>query len=327
MLSGKLVSIVIPNYNSQDFIVETLASIREQDYSRWECIIVDDYSTDKSFEIINDFIKNDSRFLLVKRPEDRLKGANACRNYGFEISKGDYINWFDSDDVMLPNFISSKIEALDGKTVFVIASCFFTNHDFSVKKYIPLDYKNNLFREYLMWRFKIVTNSILFKKSFLEAYNFKFDERIFKGQEMELFSRIFFQVANESTLFFKVLDMPTFLYRGHAQSSTSKNQIYNPKFKSSEIYTHFENLRFSMILRDNELIQSRYRLIINTLKKAVDNEDEKNKNTILVNLEKVFYSKNYFKITMLKLTVVFFSFSKLKFIPWDKFFKKMGVEI
>lgn len=45
-------------------------------------------------------MQNDSRFQYFKRPEDRVKGANACRNYGFELSRGEFVNWVDSDDVM-----------------------------------------------------------------------------------------------------------------------------------------------------------------------------------------------------------------------------------
>lgn len=325
MTNSALVSVIIPNYNSQDFILETLTSIQHQDYLNWECIIVDDHSTDGSCEVIDVFCEKDSRFKLVKRPDTRLKGANACRNYGLEISKGDYINWFDSDDVMLPNFLSSKIESKSEKTDFVITSCYFTNHDFSTKKYIPLDYKNNLFKEYLMWRFKIITNSILFKRKFLLENNFKFNESIYKGQEMELFSRIFFQVFNDSRISFQVLDIPTFLYRGHKQSSTSKNQVYNPKFKKSETFTLFRNLEFCLKLNDEELIQSRYRLIINMLKKAVDNKDEENKNYIIKALENMFISKNFCKIKFLKLVIMIFDCTRIKFIPWDKFFKKVGI--
>lgn len=323
--NDKLVSIVIPNYNSAAFILETLKSIQLQTYMNWECIVVDDFSTDASCEIISKFIQTDSRFRLEKRPIERTKGANACRNYGLEISTGEYVNWFDSDDVMLPNFISSKIEALNETTSFVIASSYFTNHDFTVKKYISLDYKDNLFKEYLMWRFKIVTNSVLFKKSFLVENNFTFNEQIFKGQEMELFSRIFFYVHNHSSIQFQVLDIPTFLYRGHSESSTSKNLNYNPQFKSSETYTLIRNLDLCLSLRDDELIQSRYRLLINILKKGVDNNHKENIERILNFIESTFCDKNYFKVKLLKFVVYTFFYLRLNFLPWDKVLKKIAI--
>ncbi len=104
-----LVSIIIPVFNRADLTIETLQSIQNQSYVNFECILVDDGSTDDSFAVISEFIKGDARFQLYTRPENRLKGANSCRNYGFEISKGKFINWFDSDDIMHPDFISSKM--------------------------------------------------------------------------------------------------------------------------------------------------------------------------------------------------------------------------
>lgn len=106
-MNNPLVSIIIPTYNRAHLIAETLESIVAQTYQNWECIIVDDGSTDNSAAVIAPFL-NDPRFQFHRRPEDRLKGANACRNYGFEISSGDFINWFDSDDIMLPQFLELK---------------------------------------------------------------------------------------------------------------------------------------------------------------------------------------------------------------------------
>ena len=98
-----LVSIIIPTFNRADIIHETLDSIKLQTYEKWECIIVDDGSNDNSIMVINEFVKTDNRFKFYDRPINKLKGANSCRNYGFEKSKGEFINWFDSDDIMHEN--------------------------------------------------------------------------------------------------------------------------------------------------------------------------------------------------------------------------------
>ncbi|MFT4668560.1 MAG: glycosyltransferase involved in cell wall biosynthesis [Flavobacteriaceae bacterium] len=109
----KKVSIIIPNFNRAHLIGETLDSIIGQTYLNWECIIVDDHSTDDSREVIQRYVAKDHRFSIVSRPNNRLKGANACRNYGFELSKGDYINWFDSDDLMTTDHIQLLVAALE----------------------------------------------------------------------------------------------------------------------------------------------------------------------------------------------------------------------
>src|SRR5690606_34265329 len=104
-MNDPLISIVIPTYNRAQFIAETLTSVKNQTYQNWECVVVDDGSTDNTIEIIQQFTASDDRFKLYSRPTNRPKGANACRNYGFEVSSGLYINWFDSDDIMAPTFI------------------------------------------------------------------------------------------------------------------------------------------------------------------------------------------------------------------------------
>ena len=118
----KLVSIVIPNYNRADLIRETLDSILSQSYSNWECIVVDDGSTDNSEEIIKEYLTQDDRFSLYKRPKDYPKGANACRNIGLSKTNGEYVIFFDSDDLMFENHIEVKVKALESRDYdFVIA--------------------------------------------------------------------------------------------------------------------------------------------------------------------------------------------------------------
>ena len=101
-----LVSIIIPTFNRAHLIKETLDSICFQTYTNWECIIVDDGSTDHTDTVLKNYIANDTRFQYHQRPQDRLSGGNAARNYGFELSKGSYINWLDSDDL----FTKDKLE-------------------------------------------------------------------------------------------------------------------------------------------------------------------------------------------------------------------------
>lgn len=98
-MNQHLVSIIIPNFNRGDLIRETLESIQSQTFHSWECLIVDDGSTDKSFEIIREFEKRDSRIRLIKRDRNP-KGAPACRNIGIEHSRGEFILFLDSDDLL-----------------------------------------------------------------------------------------------------------------------------------------------------------------------------------------------------------------------------------
>ena len=79
-----LISIIIPTYNRASMLGKTLDSILAQTYTFWECIIVDDGSTDDTIEVVKSYTEKDTRLHFYTRPNNMLKRANACRNYGFE---------------------------------------------------------------------------------------------------------------------------------------------------------------------------------------------------------------------------------------------------
>lgn len=109
-----IISIIIPTYDRFQFLGETLDSVRKQSYSHWECIVVDDGSKDATEELLEFYCQLDSRITYYKRPENILKGANSCRNYGFELSKGKFIQYLDSDDLLSPNKIEEQVKLLSG---------------------------------------------------------------------------------------------------------------------------------------------------------------------------------------------------------------------
>ncbi|MDI1323152.1 MAG: glycosyltransferase family 2 protein [Algoriphagus sp.] len=119
----ELVSILIPNYNKASFLREALNSVLNQSYQNWECIIVDDHSTDNSWEILEEFASLDSRFQIFSRPDILPKGGNGCRNYAFEMSNGEFIQYLDSDDKLDPFKIENQLNRIqtfdDVKTISI----------------------------------------------------------------------------------------------------------------------------------------------------------------------------------------------------------------
>lgn len=107
-----LISIIIPTYNRASILSQTLDSVLSQTYTNWECVIVDDGSTDTTDKLLLEYCMLDSRFKYFKRPADALKGSNTCRNLGFEFSKGEFIKWLDSDDVLSQDLLASQINAV-----------------------------------------------------------------------------------------------------------------------------------------------------------------------------------------------------------------------
>jgi glycosyltransferase involved in cell wall biosynthesis len=99
-----LVSILIPAFNAQDWISDTLRSAIAQTWERKEIIVVDDGSTDQTLAVARQF---ESDFLRVVTQKNQ--GAAAARNAAFSLSRGDYIQWLDADDLLSPNKITSQI--------------------------------------------------------------------------------------------------------------------------------------------------------------------------------------------------------------------------
>ncbi|WP_375234786.1 glycosyltransferase family 2 protein [Winogradskyella sp.] len=199
-----LISIIIPSYNRANLIGETLDSIIAQTYQKWECIIIDDGSTDNSTEVIGKYTNIDNRIQFYKRPKTKPKGANACRNYGFELSKGEYVNWLDSDDIFHRDKLKLQLSnIIEEKAPFSICKSYvFENHinedDLQLKS--SKVKTNDSFNDFISKQIIIPIQAPVFKKSFLIENNFYFDERLQAGQEWEFFARILFKFPNYGTV-------------------------------------------------------------------------------------------------------------------------------
>lgn len=102
-----LVSIITPAYNCENLIGETILSVINQTYPYWELIIVDDCSSDKTCEVINEYMRNDSRIKLYKLYEN--SGAAIARNFALSKSKGRYIAYLDADDIWYEEKLEKQI--------------------------------------------------------------------------------------------------------------------------------------------------------------------------------------------------------------------------
>ncbi|WP_372757810.1 glycosyltransferase family 2 protein [Mariniflexile sp.] len=182
-MDNPLVSIIIPTYNRAHLISETLDSILAQTYINWECIIVDDGSTDHTDEVLKDYLQKDSRFQYHHRPNGRPKGANACRNFGFELSKGEYVNWFDSDDLMFPNLLSFKINKfLENQEIDFVVCGFKVIFNNGKEFHNYTKQSENYILSYIFDELKLNSENILWKKTVIE--NVIWDENINKFQDL-----------------------------------------------------------------------------------------------------------------------------------------------
>jgi glycosyltransferase involved in cell wall biosynthesis len=107
-----LVSIITPLFNRADIIHETANSIFCQTYSNWEWVIVDDGSTDNSWEIVNEYTVKDERVKVFTR-ERGPKGACTCRNIAVEKSLGDYLIFLDTDDLLATFCLEQRVKNMN----------------------------------------------------------------------------------------------------------------------------------------------------------------------------------------------------------------------
>lgn len=107
-MNQQLVSVIIPLYNSEEYISETIESILNQTYKNVEVIVVDDGSTDNSFSVAKRY---ESEVVHVYYQANQ--GAQVARNFGFSVSKGKYIQYLDSDDYLPPHKIEGQVNVLE----------------------------------------------------------------------------------------------------------------------------------------------------------------------------------------------------------------------
>ena len=102
-----LVSIITPNWNCANLILETIRSVKAQTYPNWEIIIVDDCSTDNSNKVVESYMAEDGRIRFLKN--DKNFGAALSRNYALREAKGRWIAFLDSDDLWEPKKLEKQL--------------------------------------------------------------------------------------------------------------------------------------------------------------------------------------------------------------------------
>lgn len=114
MPGPSVVSIILPTYNRAKFLPEAIAAIRDQQFTDWELIVVDDGSTDETAELLPRLIEGMPQPYRFIRQENR--GAYAARNRGLDYAAGKYIAFYDSDDLWLPHHLVDCVRVLEEHT-------------------------------------------------------------------------------------------------------------------------------------------------------------------------------------------------------------------
>ena len=246
------VTIIMATYNRAHFIVETLHSIQQQTFGDWECLIIDDGGTDNTQEVIAPLLEKDRRFQFLKRPDTYLKGLPGCRNYGLDLAQGDFIIFFDDDDIVHPMNLELCVMELKNKDYFfcrylrtVFTGEFKYNFDLTTTYDSFQIGKEDVFS---LINHELPFNScaVMWRKNCFNEN--RFVEHLMYAEEWELYSRIL-----SSGVVGISINKILFFGRKHPNSNTGEFYSHNPIRKKSNndaILLVIANLKEKQLLTD-----------------------------------------------------------------------------
>lgn len=227
-----LVSVIVPCYNYGQFLTECLNSLLAQSLKNWECILVDNGSTDNTNKVCRDFVASDKRFVLI---ETENNGPSAARNCGIRIAKGKYIQFLDADDLLQCDKLLHQTEYLEKnpETDLVYSDVrFFDDKNPGILRtslkgnksddWLPhISGENGVVLKYLRSYNFIVTHSPLLRKSLIDKIG-GFDEKMATLEDWDFWLRCAFS-GSFFNYHFKGDDFA--LVRVHENSLSKKKEL------------------------------------------------------------------------------------------------------
>lgn len=213
-MNSPLISIIIPIYNSADFLEECLLSVKQQTYKNIEVILVDDGSRDESKLICQKFIENDERFILFVQEN---QGVSVARNRGLQSVRGEYITFVDSDDMIDAHYIEYLYGAIKNYNVnlSVCDRYIFSDNlpNVNISNTVQIRDVNESFFERSM-----ISNvwGRMFAKTIIK--DLRFDTSLYVGEDLLFFCSILKRVNKVAIISGKL-----YFYRMHGESACHGN--------------------------------------------------------------------------------------------------------
>jgi GalNAc5-diNAcBac-PP-undecaprenol beta-1,3-glucosyltransferase len=227
------VTIIMGTYNRANFIVETLHTIKNQSFTDWECLIIDDDGTDNTIDTIASILEQDQRFQFCKRPDSYKKGLPGCRNYGLDLAKGDFVIFFDDDDIVHPDNLRTSLEVIEKNDVdfckYEKVSFEVSIPDMQIQGATVAGFlsKDNM-ELVITQQISMTSCTVLWKKRCFGTI--RFDEAILYAEEWECYSRII-------TENFKGLTINNVLYYNRKHPNSMTGEFYQKDPVRRESYT------------------------------------------------------------------------------------------
>ena len=210
------VSVIIPVYNGDKYLRETLESIIHQTFRDFELLVIDDGSTDRSLQIINDYAKTDERITVYQNIEN--KGIAFTTNFGIGQAKGEFIALTDQDDVSFPERFEQQINYLQQHPdIDVLGAQTFTirNEHNQIEKISKLPLSSGAIRWGQFFGCMIANPTVMIRRKVYSEYGFRYGD--FKAApDYDLFARIS-HICKMSNL-----PQPLLRYRRHENTVSTK---------------------------------------------------------------------------------------------------------
>jgi glycosyltransferase involved in cell wall biosynthesis len=255
--SGPLVSIIVPAYNQARWIRDTLESVIAQTYDNWECIVVNDGSTDATAEIVRSLAQSDERIRLI---EQANRGVSSARNVGIDASAGKYVVFLDGDDLLLPEKLRRQVTALEqtGGDLHVSAIRVAWSRDSQYPEtgtvWGPPPTLQNLFRQFLAeWEvgFVLPLMGFMVRRTTITEAGARWDSSLYSHEDWDFWLQV--AHAQPKTL---CNPEPTAIYRVHGHGATaSRYRCWKGYLGSLEIQRH----RYRDEAGAEELLAEHYR--------------------------------------------------------------------
>lgn len=219
----KLISIIIPLYNSGQYILKCLQSIKEQTIQKFEIIIVNDGSIDDSLKKVREFQKQNN--LNIKIITQENQGVSAARNRGMNEASGDYFCFIDSDDMMNSRYLERLLGAINNHKDCDVALCGFyrsskepITREKLIEREVFYSTKESILSDYLFRRVNLGICYLLVKKDLIIKNHLEFRPGFAYGEDTEMLWRILSCCTVAGLLKEKL-----YFYRIHKDSAMTKN--------------------------------------------------------------------------------------------------------
>lgn len=237
------ISVILSVYNVENYIAECIDSLIAQELKEIEIIIIDDASTDKSYEICSTYSKKNENIKLLRK--DKNSGQSDSKNLGIEVSSGEFIAFIDGDDYIFPDMLRKLYESNDKSNII---SCNIVNQfgrrefDYFYKSnylYDRLEIVKEIIPELVLGSLEGFVTGKIFNANFIKNNNIKFNDPPMYED------KIFMMDCFNHTSSFKYIDVDGYVYRQHYYNSIKKynenmlyglNNIYEGRIKLLNLY-------------------------------------------------------------------------------------------